>query len=103
MIKAFESHFSEKAEKCKEASFHNKEFQKAFLSSVLNDTAAYAGIECIRRIVGLAKVSCFEFTEDEQKAKYEREALKTGKYLLVHSKEFLTADDFKDYLMNKEA
>lgn len=76
----------------KEHTAHN------FLRQVLCHTAGFAGTECIRRIIGLAKVNAFVFNSESGKAQYELRALSFGKHLLENYEMFTTVRVFDEQL-----
>ena len=71
---------------------------REFLKDILCDTAGFAGTECIRRTIGLAKVSAFVFSNEEERSQYELRALSVGKYLLENFEVFTTAHTFEERL-----
>lgn len=88
MITDFAGRFLQQTESGKAYPLNQRDFLRAFLESVLRDTAGYAGTECIRRVIGLAKVSAFTFENDHVKSRFEQRALTIGKYLITHAELF---------------
>lgn len=71
-------------------------FKEYYLDSILRDTAAVAGLELCRRILGLAHVKDITSIEDENKrAAAEEFCLKLGKELIMNREKMM---DGKDYL-----
>lgn len=68
------------------------------IRQILCHTAGFAGTECIRRIIGLAKVSAFVFDSETEKAQYEKCALSIGKHLLEKYETFTTVQAFDEQL-----
>lgn len=74
-------------------------FCEYYLNGVMADTAATAGMELIRRIVGVAKVKDITLIEDEaRRAKLEQKLLVIAKQLIMNRASILTADDWKNVL-----
>ena len=82
MITAFKEEFLVRLLDCKDPMFC-EEYKNRFLSSVMRDTIDYAATECIRRAVGLAKVSAFFFPDEKTKSAYELRVLKKAKTMLM--------------------
>ena len=83
LISTFKREFLVRADECADPMFGGEEYKKEFLSSVLRDTAGYSAAECIRRTVGLAKVSAFSFPDEKAKSAFELRALKEAKRILM--------------------
>lgn len=98
MIAAFEACFLRQAKNCTAVPFQQNSFVLAFLKDVLRDTAGYAGTECIRRVIGLAKVSAFVFENESVKSQYEIQALSIGKHLIQHAEQFASSAVFEKQL-----
>lgn len=74
-------------------------FCEYYLNGVMADTAATAGMELIRRIVGVAKVKDITLIEDEaRRAELEQKLLVIAKQLIMNRASILTADDWKNIL-----
>ncbi|MDY4167002.1 MAG: S-methyl-5-thioribose kinase [Fournierella sp.] len=74
-------------------------FCEYYLNGVMADTAATAGMELIRRIVGVAKVKDITLIEDEaRRAELEQKLLVIAKQLIMNRASILTADDWKNVL-----
>lgn len=70
-------------------------FCNYYLSGVMADASASAGLEMIRRIVGVAKVKDITAIPDEQRqAAAEKKLLLLGKQLIVHRDRILTKEDW---------
>ncbi|MCL6573298.1 MAG: S-methyl-5-thioribose kinase [Bacillus sp. (in: Bacteria)] len=70
-------------------------FNRWYLDSVLEDTAAVAGLELIRRIIGLAKVKDItSISNAEDRAKAELICLEIGKAFILQRKNYKTGKDF---------
>lgn len=98
MVTAFADRFLQQAEGCAAFPLDRYAFIQAFLEDVLRDTAGYAGTECIRRVIGLAKVSAFRFENEQKKSQYEMRALSVGKELLTQSEAFTSPEVFEGRL-----
>ncbi|MNN55299.1 Methylthioribose kinase [compost metagenome] len=60
-------------------------FREFYLSSILHDTAGYAGCELCRRVIGIAKVMDIASIEDPiRRSKAERLCLHIGKKLILN-------------------
>lgn len=67
----------------------------AYLEEVISDTASYAGIELIRRIVGLAHVKDItSISSEEKRIKAEIAAIAIAKQLIINSRSITTGTDF---------
>lgn len=70
-------------------------FREYYLDEVLTDTSAIAGMEGIRRIVGLAQVADITTIEDENKrARAERICISAGKEFIMNREVLKTGSDF---------
>ncbi|MGG2067402.1 S-methyl-5-thioribose kinase [Bacillus sp. S14(2024)] len=70
-------------------------FDRWYLQSVLEDTAAVTGLELIRRIVGLAKVKDITSIADEEaRARAERICLQAAKSFILQASTHKTGNDF---------
>lgn len=70
-------------------------FREYYLHSVLSDTAGVAGLESIRRMVGLANVKDITSITDEQKrARAERIVIHLAKDYIMNREHFLCGDDY---------
>ena len=98
LVEEFEKSFLQKVRQDPALMFGSDSFVQAFLENIMRDTAGYAGTECIRRIVGLAKVSVFRFKNEIEKSQYEMQVLSVGKYLLTHFDMFISPNIFKKQL-----
>lgn len=71
-----------------------KGFKEYYLNHLLDETAAYAGTEIIRRIVGLAHVKDITCLPHEIRVQAEKEALEIGKKLILESANFKDGSDY---------
>ncbi|MBC6972648.1 S-methyl-5-thioribose kinase [Bacillus sp. Xin] len=70
-------------------------FDRWYLQSILEDTAAVTGLELIRRIVGLAKVKDItSIPNDESRARAERICLQAAKKFILRADEYRTGTSF---------
>ncbi len=70
-------------------------FAQWYLSTIITDTAAYAGTELIRRTVGMAQVKDVTQIADEKKRAYaERVNILCAKDYILHRASFQTGADF---------
>ena len=70
-------------------------FKEWYLSTVMSDTAAYAGTELIRRTVGMAQVKDVTTIADADKRAYaERLNILCAKDYILHRTAFQTGSDF---------
>ncbi len=97
LLAEFEKRFLEQAG-VSALSAEKEQAVRDVIRQVLCHTAGFAGAECIRRIVGLAKVSAFVFDGVTEKTHYERCALSIGKYLLEKYETFTTVRAFNEQL-----
>ncbi|HJV31988.1 MAG TPA: S-methyl-5-thioribose kinase, partial [Bacillales bacterium] len=78
-------------------------FDRWYLDTVLEDTAGVAGLELIRRIVGLAKVKDITSIEDiNLRTQAERLCLKMAKKLILDRTTFKNGIDYLNVLKNLE-
>lgn len=81
-----------------------KGFMEHYLDTVLRDTAAVAGCELCRRILGIAHVKDITTIQDpEKRAKAEKVCLYTGKRLIMERDEIKTGKDFMAVVKDAEA
>jgi 5-methylthioribose kinase len=74
-------------------------FNRWYLDTVLEDTAAVAGLELIRRIIGLAKVKDItSISNTDDRAKAERICLETAKTFILQRQNYKTGKDFLETL-----
>lgn len=72
-----------------------KGFKEWYLHGILSDTAGVAGIESIRRIVGMANVKDITSIEDEKKrARAERIVVSLAKDYIMHRNCFKCGEDY---------
>jgi len=72
-----------------------KGFKEWYLSTIMTDTAAYAGTELIRRTVGMAQVKDVTAIPDENKRAYaERVNILCGKNFIMNRTTFQKGEDF---------
>lgn len=72
-----------------------KGFKEWYLNGILSDTAGIAGIESIRRIVGMANVKDITSIEDEHKrARAEKIVVSLAKDYIVHRSSFKCGEDY---------
>jgi 5-methylthioribose kinase len=77
-------------------------FDRWYLDSVLVDTAGVAGLELIRRIIGLAKVKDItSITNNQLRAQVERVCLLTAKKLIIERTTFKVGTDYVNTLKNE--
>lgn len=70
-------------------------FKEYYLGTILEDTAAYAGTELVRRTVGLAQVKDITTIADEEKrARAERINIICAKDMIMNRKGYKTGEDF---------
>lgn len=98
LLTTFESRFLKQAGCDAGTSKERERVIRTFLDDVFRTTAGFAGTECVRRIIGLAKVSAFVFGEESEKAQYELHALSLGRYLLEHFETFTSSRVFAEKL-----
>lgn len=71
-------------------------FDHWYLNNVLKDTAGVAGLELLRRTVGLAKVKDITLiSNEESRTRAERQCLLIGKNFILRRENFLNGEDFK--------
>jgi len=75
-------------------------FKEYYLKTVLEDTAAYAGTELIRRTVGMAQVKDITtIPEEDKRARAERINIICAKDLIMNRRNYKTGEDFTAALM----
>ena len=79
-------------------------FKEWYLGTILRDTAAVAGLELVRRIVGLANVKDITTIADESKrAAAEKICILTAKSFIMNRDSFKTGKDFTGALKDAVA
>lgn len=82
-------------EKVTEEMAKTKGFKEWYLSTILSDTAGVAGLESIRRIVGMANVIDITSIEDEVKrARAEKMVIALGKNYILNRDKFRSGQDY---------
>jgi 5-methylthioribose kinase len=72
-------------------------FDEWYLNNVLKDTAGVAGVELLRRVIGMAKVKDItSIANEENRTKAERYCLSIGKKFILNRESFLCGADFKN-------
>lgn len=71
-----------------------------YLRSVISDTAGVAGLELIRRIVGLAKVSDITSLEQSERLIAERLCIAVGKRLIFERDQISSGNDFIEFIQS---
>lgn len=72
-----------------------KGFFEFYLNNILEDTASFAGIEMIRRIVGLAHVKDITSIESiEKRIRAERIIISLGKHYIFNNRSVKSGEDF---------
>ena len=80
----FEGRFRAYLEQANSPSWRAIGFQDAFMHTVLQDAAGYAGAEMLRRVVGFAHVADLDSIEDlAQRAQAETLAIRIGRKLML--------------------
>ncbi|MCU6760867.1 Methylthioribose kinase [uncultured Roseburia sp.] len=70
-------------------------FKDYYLKTVLSDTAAMAGLESIRRMVGLANVKDItSITDESKRARAERIVIRLAKNYIMNRTHFLCGNDY---------
>lgn len=78
-------------------------FKEYYLDNILRDTAAVAGLELCRRIIGLASVKDVTSIEDpDSRASAEKICLSAGKMFIMERESFKTGADFVKVLKDCE-
>ncbi len=90
--KAFDSHV-------KDVMAKTPGFKEWYLSTILRDTAAVAGLEMIRRIVGMANVKDITTIADpDKRAQAEKICILTAKKFIMNREDYKSGKDFVDTL-----
>lgn len=103
-IKSFTDLFVEKSlkimqEKSKDFMMQSDEFYSLYMKDILKDTAAYAGTELVRRIVGSSGVKDIKSIEDENaKAKAEKLCLDAGIHFIMNQEAFQSGKAYTDFI-----
>ena len=83
LLFTFEEQFVAGAKSCcGDAVLSSPTFIESFVSSVICDTAGYAGAECLRRTIGIAKIPEFTLLSSAQRAKFEQQVMDAGVLLM---------------------
>ena len=76
-------------------------FMDWYLGTILADTAGIAGLEMIRRVVGMANVKDITTIKDEKKrARVEKIAITLGKNFILDRENLLSGDAYKKAIEN---
>lgn len=90
----FEVGFRDRLREVSSPSWASQAFQDDFITSVLRDTAGYAGCKMLRRIVGFAHVADLDSIEDlDDRARAERIAIHIGRRLVTSHARVASFDD----------
>lgn len=105
VIDLFKEKFSKAwDEKASEYTAKYKGFKEYYLDTVLRDTAAVAGLEGIRRIVGIAHVKDITSIQDgEKRTKAERLCMLASKSFIMNREELKTGKDFLEVIKQTTA
>ena len=83
LLETFESQFLAAAKgSCEDPVLRSPAFIDSFVSSVFSDTAGFAGAECLRRTVGIAKIPEFDLLSSGQRAAFEKDVMDAGVLLM---------------------
>ena len=81
--------------------FKSDEYMELFLSQILSDTAGVAGLETIRRTVGMAGVKDIRgIGDDAKRARAERILITLGKDYILRRSEFKNGKDYTDAILS---
>ena len=98
LLQTFETRLLSVLQKtCHDPVLKNEQFLKTFVASVFSDTAGYAGAECLRRTIGIAKIPEFDRLPHEKRVQMEKEIMKTGVLLMEHRNETDSAESLVQY------
>nr|MCR4943678.1 phosphotransferase [Clostridium sp.] len=76
-------------------------FKEKYFNDILSDTAGYAGTECIRRVVGIAKVpEITEIKDEKLRAEVEKKILQIGIDMIINRNKYKTGADYRSRLKN---
>lgn len=105
VIDLFKSKFNMKYDECvTERVAKYDGFKEYYLKSIIRDTAAVAGCELCRRIIGIAHVKDITSIEDEEKRlRAERICLSIGKKFILEREMFKNGEDFVKVVMDMES
>ena len=93
LLHTFEKEFRTAVQKgCTDAVLQNDRFLDSFIASVFVDTAGFAGAECLRRTIGIAKIPEFDLLEKAQRVQFERKIMNAGVLLMEHMHSLNSAD-----------
>jgi 5-methylthioribose kinase len=91
-------------EKVTERVANYKGFDQYYLGTIIHDTAAVAGCELNRRIIGMAHVKDITSIPDPQKrATAEKVCISIGKRFILERNDFANGKDFMDVVKSCEA
>ncbi|ABR49875.1 5-methylthioribose kinase [Alkaliphilus metalliredigens QYMF] len=78
-------------------------FMEWYLEGILSDTAGFAGLEMIRRVVGDAKVQDItDINKIEDRIRAERMLIKIGKAFIMNRSDFQSGEEYvKEFYRNK--
>ena len=93
MLRSFEKEFRAAVKMgCTDAVLQNERFLDSFIASVFADTAGFAGAECLRRTIGIAKIPEFDLLNSAQRVQFERKIMNAGVLLMEHMHSLNSAD-----------
>lgn len=99
LVFSFSEAFTRLAEQqCKDAVLRSPGFVNTFVSSVLRDTAGFAGVECLRRTIGIAKIPEFDLLSAARRAQFERNVMDAGVLLMERGSEIQSATALVDLI-----
>ncbi len=80
--------------------FKSDRFREHYISTVLRDTALVAGLESIRRTVGMANVKDLTTISDrEKRALAEKRVIMLAKKYILNADKFKTGQDYRDAIL----
>ena len=73
---------------CRDPMLSDPGFSRDFILGVIRDTAGFAGTECLRRAVGIAKIPEFSLLDKQGRAEMERRVIRAAKKLITEAPAF---------------
>ncbi len=99
LLRTFEARFlSLIGSECTDRVLCSPAFAASFVASVFSDTAGFAGAECLRRTVGIAKIPEFDLLAPAQRATFEQKVMNTGVRLMDAAQRLNSAQALEAFL-----
>ncbi len=79
---------------------YSSEYISTYVDDIIHDTASFAGVELIRRVIGIAHVSDIVLIDNPKKrAEAEQTAIKLAKLFVMNNQQFHSGTDFTNKII----